>query len=135
MADNFGVYQLTGHLEITASSTLESSPGSVNELRKSQRDLRDDAELATQNESFNKFKNSFVIPELSSSHHEVTSCNAFLSGTEYLEGIQSGSTMIKNVRGATGQSYYTNDEWEAITALRLLSDDRTAKYVNIDVYG
>ena len=60
--------------------------------------------------------------------------NVCLSKSQQVIAADSRKVANSNARHA-GQSYYTNDEWEAITALRLLSDDRTAKYVNIDVYG
>lgn len=89
MADNFGVYNLTGRVEPVISSSLETAlqpvSGNINIRRLPERHLRDLVEFDLQDESFAKIRNSFVIAELSSSQHEVTSRNAYLSGTEQLE--------------------------------------------------
>lgn len=89
MADNFGVYNITGGVELVASSSLDSAlaypSGNFNERRFSQRHSRDLQEISTVRSSSTNFMNVFVVPELSSSQHEVTSVNSFRSGTVRLE--------------------------------------------------
>jgi len=101
MADDFGVYNITGKLEPTVSASLSTAlqvSGNLNIKRRPTRITRDYNEVQTARSSSTKLMNTFVIPEISSSHYESTSLNAYLSGTQKLE-----STAVP----ASGAFYYS----------------------------
>lgn len=111
MADDFGVYDLTARLETLVSSSIYGAlappSGNINLRRRPERLTRDNLEIAAVRSSSTNFMNVFLIPEVSSSQHEVQSLNAFFSGSELVEGIVSGASFIPNVDGASKELFYS----------------------------
>lgn len=89
MADNIGVYEISGKVEATLSSSLHNAlappSGNINLRRLPERQTRDLNEISLARRSPANVVGVFVIPELSSSMHEVSSANGFRSGTVVLE--------------------------------------------------
>jgi len=89
MANNFGIYNITAELEASPSASLYGalSPpsGNINLRRKPERDQRDREELAVATGLSSGNRSVFVLAEVSSSMHEVTSKNAYRSGSVPLE--------------------------------------------------
>ena len=88
MSSDFGIYRITGSVEpiISASSltALQPPSGNINLRRLPERLARDDQEVSISSALFGSSR-AFVIPEISSSKHEISSRNAFLSGSELVE--------------------------------------------------
>ncbi len=104
MADNTGIYEISGKVEATLSSSLHSAlappSGNINLRRLPERHARDLSEIREVRQSPTNFMNVFVIPELSSSRHEVSSTNGFVSGSAALE---------RTAVAATGTQYYAKN--------------------------
>lgn len=104
MADNFGVYNLTARLEAAPSSSYQyltnELSGNVNLRRGAERELRDHVEIVNSRKEHPSFSSVFVIPEISSSQHAVTSLNARFSGTSTIE-----ATAVP----ATQREYYSKE--------------------------
>lgn len=88
MSSDFGVYRISGSVEpiISASllNALEPPSGNINLRRLPERIQRDEEEVDLSRSVYGN-SHVFVIPELSSSHHEISSRNSFLSGSELIE--------------------------------------------------
>jgi len=110
MADNFGIYNISAELEAAPSASIYGAlappSGNINLRRKPERDARDAQEIASaQSSNFNVF----VLPEISSSRHEVSSVNSFFSGTQALESTSvpaSGSTYYSKQSRFVKKTYY-----------------------------
>lgn len=120
MADNSGVYDISGQVQRVVTSSLaivhSGLSASINERREAQRDRYDRllkgtatrAEVAQSpfdstpasppswTQVYAGKKHAFVISELSSSQHEVTSLNARISGTVQLENtaVPASGTLV-----------------------------------------
>ena len=89
MSSNFGIYNIEASVQFASSASyqLAEDPASANfnERNLTQRDARDTTEYVSGLSASNNLQFTHVIPDISSSKHEVTSLNAFFSGTEVLE--------------------------------------------------
>lgn len=120
MADNIGVYDISGQVQRVATSSLSvvhsGLSASINERREAQRERYDrllkgvatkaqaaqspfdstPADPPSWTQIYSGKKHAFVISELSSSQHEVTSLNARISGTAKLENtaVSASGTLL-----------------------------------------
>lgn len=97
MADNFGIYNIAAQLETLVSSALPGTR-SLDAILSSSRligtflheDVSASAPSWTQNQI--GLHHEYVLPDISSSQHELTSLNSYLSGVENLENTAVPAT-------------------------------------------
>lgn len=96
MSSDFGVYNIEGRLETTATASFQflkdPETANLNERNLALRDARDDAEFSEGRQAGNNLQFTQVIPDMSSSDHEVSSLNAFYSGTQALEVSENAAS-------------------------------------------
>jgi hypothetical protein len=137
MADNFGVYDLTANVETLASSSLydalEPPSGNINLRRLPERLERDHNEIAASTGSFG-LRSTFVLPELSSSMHEVTSLNAFFSGTTRLENtaVPASGNMFYSKQQRFVKSTYKLTASAVLPVIPAIQDHGPATDENLD---
>lgn len=133
MADNVGIYDITGAVQQTVSSSLYSAllppSGNINIRRWEERHNRDLAEISASNVALG-FSTAFVIPTISSSQHERTELNAFFSGSELLEtsAVPASSQLFYSKKQTLRKlTYY-------VTASAYLTDLTGSTYPALDEY-